>query len=89
MVFNSWSFLPFFLITLALYYAIRNWRSQKALLLVSSYVFYALRADPIRIDAHRLLRIAPYGPGFRAYAQSLADAEPDQQSRDARLLQVR
>ena len=46
MVFNSWSFLPFFLITLALYYAIRNWRSQKALLLVSSYVFYGFFHPP-------------------------------------------
>ena len=74
MVFNSWSFLPFFLITLALYYAIRNWRSQKALLLVSSYVFYGFFHPPYVLIL---------------FAQSLADAEPDQQSRDARLLQVR
>ncbi len=40
MVFNSLTFLVFFLLVLGLYYGLRSWRSKKAMLLVASYAFY-------------------------------------------------
>ena len=39
MLFNSWSFIPFLLTVLGLYYALPH-RAQNRLLLVASYVFY-------------------------------------------------
>jgi len=46
MVFNSWSFFPFFLATLAAYYTVRQFRHKKVILLLSSYVFYAFFHAP-------------------------------------------
>lgn len=40
MLFNSWEFLIFLPIVLALYYSVRNMRFQNVMLLVASYVFY-------------------------------------------------
>ncbi len=41
MLFNSWTFLLFFLIVFGLYQVLQNWSQQKLLLLVASYFFYA------------------------------------------------
>ena len=46
MVFNSLSFLLFFVVILALYYGVRGWRAQKGILLVASYLFYAAWSPP-------------------------------------------
>ena len=40
MLFNSWSFPPFLVAVLLLYYALPH-RAQNVMLLVASYVFYA------------------------------------------------
>lgn len=41
MLFNSYTFIGFFLIVLASYYLVRSWTARKGILLVTSYVFYA------------------------------------------------
>lgn len=46
MLFNSYTFVVFFAVVLALYWTLRPWRIRKALLLVSSYVFYAAWNPP-------------------------------------------
>src|SRR5258705_13238937 len=46
MWFNSFSFLWFFPLVLAVYYAIPGWRGRKFLLLVASYFFYACWNPP-------------------------------------------
>jgi len=46
MLFNSLTFVAFFTIVLALWYAIGPWRPRKAMLLVASYVFYAAWNPP-------------------------------------------
>jgi alginate O-acetyltransferase complex protein AlgI len=45
-VFNSLTFVAFFVIVIGLWYAIDNWRARKAMLLVASYVFYAAWNPP-------------------------------------------
>ena len=46
MLFNSLSFIAFFIVVLGLYYSIRSWKAQKVLLLAASYVFYAAWNPP-------------------------------------------
>ena len=46
MVFNSLTFAVFFATVLGLYYATRSWTARKAVLLVSSYLFYAAWNPP-------------------------------------------
>ncbi|GJL77405.1 MAG: membrane-bound O-acyltransferase family protein [Nitrospinaceae bacterium] len=46
MLFNSLTFIVFFLIVLALHYTIPSWRLQKSVLLIASYVFYAAWNPP-------------------------------------------
>lgn len=46
MLFNSYSFIIFFAIVLALHYAPFAWRSKKRNLLIASYVFYAAWSPP-------------------------------------------
>jgi alginate O-acetyltransferase complex protein AlgI len=46
MLFNSLTFIAFFIVVLGLYYSIRSWRAQKILLLAASYVFYAAWNPP-------------------------------------------
>jgi alginate O-acetyltransferase complex protein AlgI len=46
MLFNSLTFIVFFVVLLAAYYALRSWRLQKLLLLVASYAFYAAWNPP-------------------------------------------
>src|SRR5258708_13668769 len=46
MWFNSFSFLWFFPLVLAVYYAIPAWRGRKFFLLVASYFFYACWNPP-------------------------------------------
>jgi len=46
MLFNSLTFVAFFSIVLALWYAIGPWRPRKAMLLVASYLFYAAWNPP-------------------------------------------
>ena len=48
MLFNSLTFVAFFALLLGVYYSLRNWRLQKGLLLVASYVFYAAWNPPLR-----------------------------------------
>jgi alginate O-acetyltransferase complex protein AlgI len=48
MLFNSFSFIAFLLLVLALYYSpIFNWTSKKRMLLLASYVFYGLWNPPL------------------------------------------
>ncbi|NIK92652.1 MBOAT family protein [Mangrovimonas sp. CR14] len=48
MLFNSLSFVLFLIIVLALYYApLLSWKGKKAMLLVSSYVFYGMWNPPL------------------------------------------
>ncbi|HEY1075957.1 MAG TPA: MBOAT family O-acyltransferase [Fontimonas sp.] len=46
MLFNSWTFLAFFAVVLALNAAIKGWPARKRLLLVASYLFYAAWHPP-------------------------------------------
>lgn len=46
MIFNSYSFIAFFLIVLALHYAKFPWKVKKINLLIASYVFYAAWNPP-------------------------------------------
>jgi alginate O-acetyltransferase complex protein AlgI len=41
MLFNSLTFIVFFVIVLALHYSALSWRIKKINLLVASYLFYA------------------------------------------------
>lgn len=49
MQFDSFTFLLFFITVLILYQLIPNWRGQKILLLISSYLFYAAWSPPLII----------------------------------------
>ena len=46
MLFNSLTFLAFFVIVVAAYYTVRPWAARKTILLVSSYFFYAVWNPP-------------------------------------------
>jgi alginate O-acetyltransferase complex protein AlgI len=46
MLFNSWSFILFFLGVLLHYYIVPSWRSRKVVLLLASYIFYAAWNPP-------------------------------------------
>jgi alginate O-acetyltransferase complex protein AlgI len=46
MVFNSYTFIAFFAIVLALYYSGISWRARKMLLIAASYTFYAAWNPP-------------------------------------------
>jgi alginate O-acetyltransferase complex protein AlgI len=46
MLFNSLTFIVFFLIILGLHTTIRSWRTQKLVLLIASYIFYAAWNPP-------------------------------------------
>ena len=49
MLFNSLTFVVFFAVLLAAYYALGSWRAKKWLLLVASYAFYAAWNPPFVI----------------------------------------
>ena len=49
MVFNSLTFVIFFVTVVAIYYALRNWKARKLLLLLSSYLFYSAWNPPFVI----------------------------------------
>jgi len=46
MLFNSYTFIVFFILVLASYYLTRSWIARKGILLVASYVFYAAWNPP-------------------------------------------
>ncbi|MFN8369026.1 MAG: MBOAT family O-acyltransferase [Bacteriovoracaceae bacterium] len=46
MLFNSFTFVIFFVITVALYYSFKQWTIQKYLLLTASYIFYGIWNPP-------------------------------------------
>jgi D-alanyl-lipoteichoic acid acyltransferase DltB (MBOAT superfamily) len=46
MLFNSATFIIFFVLVLALYYGVTNWTARKSILLFSSYLFYAAWNPP-------------------------------------------
>lgn len=46
MLFNSLTFVAFFFVLVVAYYSLRHWKSQKILLLVASYLFYAAWNPP-------------------------------------------
>lgn len=46
MLFNSWTFLAFFIVILATNAVLSDWRARKRLLLIASYVFYAAWTPP-------------------------------------------
>ncbi|HEX9640032.1 MAG TPA: MBOAT family O-acyltransferase [Candidatus Krumholzibacteria bacterium] len=64
MLFNSLTFVAFFAVLLILYYGLRDWRQQKLLLLLASYVFYAAWNPPFVI----LLWISTFVDWFAARA---------------------
>jgi alginate O-acetyltransferase complex protein AlgI len=45
-LFNSLTFVVFFSVVIALWYAIEGWRARKAMLLIASYLFYAAWNPP-------------------------------------------
>jgi alginate O-acetyltransferase complex protein AlgI len=49
MLFNSYTFIGFFLTVLAAYYLARSWKTRKVILLAASYVFYAAWNPPFVI----------------------------------------
>ena len=46
MLFNSLTFIVFFVIVLGFHYTVRSWRAQKSILLAASYIFYAAWNPP-------------------------------------------
>jgi alginate O-acetyltransferase complex protein AlgI len=46
MLFNSLTFIVFFLVVLAAYWSMRSWQARKNLLLVASYIFYGAWNPP-------------------------------------------
>ncbi|HMJ07266.1 MAG TPA: hypothetical protein VK474_13485, partial [Chthoniobacterales bacterium] len=46
MLFNSLTFVVFFLVVLAAYWSMRSWDARKNLLLVASYIFYGAWNPP-------------------------------------------
>jgi len=46
MLFNSLTFVAFFVTVLALYWGMRSWKARKNLLLVASYIFYGAWNPP-------------------------------------------
>src|SRR5215217_211839 len=49
MLFNSLTFVVFFVVVLALYWTIRSWSARKNVLLIASYVFYAAWNPPFAL----------------------------------------
>src|ERR1043165_1933097 len=49
MLFNSLTFVVFFLVVLALYWTIPGWNARKNLLLVASYIFYGAWNPPFAL----------------------------------------
>ena len=46
MLFNSYTFIVFFVVVLAVYYLVRSWTARKGILLAASYLFYAAWNPP-------------------------------------------
>ena len=46
MLFNSLTFIVFFVVVLGLHYTVSSWRVQKSILLIASYIFYAAWNPP-------------------------------------------
>ncbi|MGB3493138.1 MAG: MBOAT family O-acyltransferase [Elainellaceae cyanobacterium] len=46
MVFNSFSFLLFFIVIIILYYGLKSWQYKKIVLLIGSYIFYSAFHPP-------------------------------------------
>jgi alginate O-acetyltransferase complex protein AlgI len=49
MLFNSLTFVVFFVVVLALYWTLRSWNARKNVLLIASYVFYAAWNPPFAL----------------------------------------
>ncbi|MFQ5651458.1 MAG: MBOAT family O-acyltransferase [bacterium] len=49
MIFNSLTFIVFFLVLVGLHYTIRSWKARKFILLIGSYLFYAAWNPPFVI----------------------------------------
>src|SRR3954463_4358786 len=49
MLFNSLTFVVFFILVLAAYWTMRSWEARKNLLLVASYLFYGAWNPPFAI----------------------------------------
>ncbi len=75
MLFNSLTFVLFFLAIISLHYTIRSWQTQKTILLVASYVFYAALNPPFVI----LLWISTLVDWY--VAKALESEEKDSQRR--------
>jgi alginate O-acetyltransferase complex protein AlgI len=70
MLFNSLTFIVFFVVVLGLHYTIRSWRTQKSVLLIASYIFYAAWNPPFVI----LLWISTLADWYIAKALDKQDA---------------
>jgi len=46
MLFNSLTFVVFFVVVVTLYWSIRSWNARKNLLVVASYLFYGAWNPP-------------------------------------------
>jgi len=46
MLFNSLTFVVFFAVVVCAYWSMRSWNARKNLLVVASYIFYAIRGAP-------------------------------------------
>ena len=49
MLFNSLTFVIFFLVVLVAYWTMRSWEARKNLLLVASYIFYGAWNPPFAL----------------------------------------
>lgn len=49
MLFNSLTFIVFFIIVLAVYYGMKNWEHRKIFLLIASYIFYGAWNPPFTL----------------------------------------
>ena len=49
MLFNSLTFIVFFVVVLSLHYTVKSWQGQKSILLIASYIFYAAWNPPFII----------------------------------------
>lgn len=72
MLFNSLTFIAFFAVLLGIYYSLKNWKAQKVLLLVASYLFYSAWNPPFVI----LLWISTIIDWFAAKKLEVEESRP-------------
>src|SRR6266403_5890574 len=95
MLFNSLTFVVFFVVVVTLYWSIKSWQARKNLLVIASYIFYgalepALRCPLVWDHRDGFLAWSSNGQSQRSTCKtSLASRERLHESEHARVFQIR